>query len=93
MIFGDSHEYGLAVEIFNREEIDALILRYLETFAHFPEPAIEQRWYGVYSKHPRQPYFTVVPEPGVRVVTGVSGSGMTLSFGLAETLTAEDHAA
>jgi len=87
---GDSHEYGLAVDIFNRDEIDDLILRYLEGFAHFPNPKIEQRWYGVYPKHPRDPYFTVVPEPGVRVVTGVGGSGMTLSFGLAETLTAQD---
>lgn len=83
---GDSHEYGREVSIFNREEIDALILDYLQTFARFPEPAIEQRWYGVYSKHPTLPYFTAAPEPGVRVVTGVSGSGMTLSFGLAETL-------
>jgi len=87
---GDSHEYGLAVDVFNREQIDDLIVRYLERFARFPRPAIEQRWHGVYSKHPREPYFTAVPEPGVRVVTGVGGSGMTLSFGLAETLTAAD---
>lgn len=87
---GDSHEYGRDVSIFNREEIDALILRYLGSFAQFPNPEIEQRWYGVYAKHPTLPYFTVEPEPGVRVVTGTSGSGMTLSFGLAETLTARD---
>jgi len=87
---GDSHEYGLAVDIFNRDEIDDLILKYLDGFAHFPNRKIEQRWYGVYPKHPRDPYFTAVPEPGVRVVTGVGGSGMTLSFGLAETLTAQD---
>lgn len=87
---GDSHEYGLDVSIFNRDEIDALILRYLHSFARFPNESIEQRWYGVYSKHPERPYFTAQPEPGVRVVTGTSGSGMTLSFGLAETLTARD---
>ena len=90
IIIGDSHEYGLDVSIFNREEIDALILRYLESFARFPNAAIEERWHGVYSKHPTLPYFTAQPEPGVRVVTGTSGSGMTLSFGLAETLTARD---
>jgi FAD dependent oxidoreductase TIGR03364 len=87
---GDSHEYGLDVNIFNREDIDALILRYLQGFAAFPNPSIEQRWFGVYSKHPSLPYFTAQPEPGVRIVTGTSGSGMTLSFGLAETLTAQD---
>lgn len=87
---GDSHEYGLEVNIFNREDVDELILRYLDTFARFPNPRIEQRWYGVYAKHPEMPYYTVEPEPGVRIVTGTSGSGMTLSFGLAETLTAGD---
>jgi FAD dependent oxidoreductase TIGR03364 len=87
---GDSHEYGLDVSIFNREEIDRLILDYLKSFARFPVNEIEQRWYGVYSKHPSMPYFTAEPEPGVRAVTGTSGSGMTLSFGLAETLTARD---
>jgi glycine/D-amino acid oxidase-like deaminating enzyme len=78
------------VSIFNREAIDGLILRYLESFTRFPNPSIAQRWYGVYSKHPSLPYFTSEPEPGVRVVTGTSGSGMTLSFGLAESLTARD---
>ncbi len=86
---GDSHEYGLEVSIFNRDEVDELILRYLDTFARFPHPKIEERWYGVYAKHPGMPYFTLEPERGVRIVTGTSGSGMTLSFGLAETLTAE----
>ncbi len=85
---GDSHEYGLDVSIFNREEIDTLILRYLRGFAAFPNMEIGERWYGVYAKHPARPYFTATPEAGVRVVTGTSGSGMTLSFGLAETLTA-----
>lgn len=87
---GDSHEYGLEVDPFNREEIDALVLAYLDRFVQLPNPAIARRWSGVYSKHPERPYFTVEPEPGVRVVTGTSGSGMTLSFGLAEALTKLD---
>lgn len=86
---GDSHEYGLGVDVFNREEVDDLILRYLATFAQFPNPAIAERWHGVYAKHPSAPYFTAEPEPGVTVVTGLGGAGMTLSFGLAEKLTAE----
>jgi FAD dependent oxidoreductase TIGR03364 len=85
---GDSHEYGLHVDIFNKEEIDHLILRYLESFARFPAPAIAQRWYGVYSKHPEKPYFLADPDSRVRIVTGVGGAGMTLSFGLAEKLVA-----
>ena len=83
---GDSHEFGPAVDVFNKEEIDRLILRYLAGFARFPVTDIAERWYGVYAKHPAKPYFVCEPEPGVRIVTGAGGSGMTLSFGLAETL-------
>ena len=38
----------------------------------------------VYSQHPEKPFFEAEPEPGVHILTGVGGSGMTLSFGLAE---------
>jgi FAD dependent oxidoreductase TIGR03364 len=84
---GDSHEYGLDVDIFNKEEIDALILAYLDSFARFPSRSIAQRWYGVYAKHPEKPYCVFDPAPGVRIVTAPGGSGMTLSFGLAEETT------
>lgn len=88
---GDSHEYGLMVEAFNREEIDTLILKYLATFAQFPVTEVGQRWHGVYAKHPTRPYFVNEPESGVRVVSGLGGAGMTLSFGLAEHLVAADE--
>lgn len=81
---GDSHEYGLAVDIFNRTEIDDLILKYARGFLQLPEPAIAQRWYGVYAKHPEQPLVRIAPAPRVQVVTAAGGSGMTLSFGIAE---------
>lgn len=81
---GDSHEYGLTVDIFNKEEIDQLILKYTTRFLRVPDMSIAQRWYGVYAKHPDKPYIAFEPQPGVRVVTAPSGSGMTLSFGLAE---------
>lgn len=81
---GDSHEYGLAVDIFNRAEIDDLILSYAREFLRLPEPAIAQRWHGVYAKHPEQPLVRLTPARQVEVVTAVGGSGMTLSFGIAE---------
>jgi len=90
---GDSHEYGADVDVFDKKEIDDLILRYLESFVRLPEPAIAQRWHGVYAKHPAMPYFTASPEPGVRVVTVTSGIGMTLSFGLGEKIIHEIGAA
>lgn len=83
---GDSHEYGLAVDIFNKDRIDQLILAYLATFAQFPASAIAQRWNGVYAKHPDRPYCVFEPEKMVRIVTGLGGAGMTLSMGLAEDL-------
>lgn len=84
---GDTHEYGLAVDIFDKPELDDLVLRYLATFARFPDQTIIQRWHGVYAKHPDLPYCRFQPAPGVQVVTAPGGSGMTLSFGLAaETL-------
>lgn len=84
LTLGDSHEYGTQVEIFNREEIDDLILRYIRGFLNAPTFRIHQRWYGVYARHPDHPYLVLQPAPGVRIVTSPGGSGMTLSFGIAE---------
>jgi FAD dependent oxidoreductase TIGR03364 len=81
---GDSHESGLAVDPFEKSHIDDLVLRYLESFLPLPDARIAQRWHGVYAKHPHQPWFEAAPEPGVRIVTAPGGSGMTLSFGIAE---------
>lgn len=84
LTIGDSHEYGAAVDPFDRAEIDALVLRYARGFLRVPDLEIAQRWHGVYAKHREQPYLSLSPAPNVRVVTGVGGAGMTLSFGLAE---------
>jgi FAD dependent oxidoreductase TIGR03364 len=86
LILGDSHEYGHAIEPFDKEEIDRLILRYLSGFLNPPGETfdIAARWHGVYVKHPEKPFQIERPEPGVTVVAGVGGAGMTLSFGVAE---------
>lgn len=81
---GDSHEYGKCVDIFDKTEIDDLILREAATFLNIPSWQIAQRWHGVYSIHPDRAFFEAAPVPGVRIVTAPGGSGMTLSFGLAE---------
>jgi len=84
LTLGDSHEYGLSVDPFNKEEIDRLMLGYIEGFLRAPDLSIAQRWHGVYAKHSEQPYLRLTPAPGVEIVTSPGGSGMTLSFGLAE---------
>jgi D-hydroxyproline dehydrogenase subunit beta len=81
---GDSHEYGLTPQPFDDPAIDGLVLDYLATFLRLPDPSIAERWHGIYLKHPDRPWFDDEVAPGVRVVTGLGGAGMTLSFGLAE---------
>lgn len=81
---GDSHEYGNDVEIFDKSEIDTLILEYGRSFAVLPDWTIAQRWHGVYAKHSALPWFEAEPAPSVHIVTGTGGAGMTLSFGIAE---------
>jgi D-hydroxyproline dehydrogenase subunit beta len=84
LTLGDSHEYGLAVDIFDKTQVDDLMLRYIRTFLRAPDLAIAQRWNGVYAKHREKPFVSLCPREGVRLVTAIGGSGMTLSFGLAE---------
>lgn len=81
---GDSHEYGDCVDIFDKPEIDELILREAQTFLRLPNFRVAERWHGVYSTHAEKPFFEAEPAERVHIVTAPGGSGMTLSFGLAE---------
>jgi FAD dependent oxidoreductase TIGR03364 len=84
LTLGDSHEYGSEVDVFNKEKVDSLILRYISTFLRAPDMTLAQRWHGVYAKHPQEPYLSLSPASGVHIITSPGGSGMTLSFGIAE---------
>lgn len=84
IILGDSHEYDDEIEPFDKAEIDRLMLRELQRILRLPEWHITERWHGVYAKHSRAPVYAEDPEPGVFVRTGLGGSGMTMSFGLAD---------
>lgn len=82
---GDSHHYADTHDPFEREDVNRAILDYFRTFAVVPAPEIAERWHGVYPSLPGGEADLVVhPEPGVTVVNGLGGAGMTLSFGLAE---------
>ena len=82
LIIGDSHEYGVP-EPFDRPQIDQLILNQLRTFLAPPSLEITQRWHGIYAVHGEQHEFVADPAPGVRIVNGLAGAGMSTSFGLA----------
>ena len=84
LIIGDSHQYGDDISIFDQSEIDELIWNYLQTFLSLPEHRFLRRWHGIYVKSPSHSYFEASPKKGVRIITGLGGAGMTLSFGLAE---------
>ncbi len=89
VVIGDSHEYGDAIEPFDKARIDTLVLEYLRTFVTLPALEIASRWHGIYVKHPTEAFVRAFPSPGVLALTGVGGAGMTLSFGLAEQVITE----
>ena len=84
LTLGDSHQYGLHVDPFNREDVDELILQYTFGFLKAPDLRVAERWQGVYAKHPSKPLVAMSPEPNVHIVASPGGSGMTLSFGVGE---------
>lgn len=84
VVLGDSHEYDEAIQPFDKTVIDELMLRELRKLICLPAWTVLERWNGVYAKHPSQPCFTAQPLPHVRICTATGGSGMTMSFGLAE---------
>lgn len=89
LTIGDSHEYGLVHDPFDRQSINTLILDYLKQFAAFKSWNIAQSWNGIYPKKTDgKTDFVHSPESGVTIVNGMGGAGMTLSFGLAEEVVA-----
>jgi FAD dependent oxidoreductase TIGR03364 len=87
LTIGDSHEYGMVHDPFDKEFINAMILDYLKKFAQFKDWSVSESWNGVYPKltNGETDLFTS-PEPYVYIVNGLGGAGMTLSFGFAEEL-------
>ena len=87
LTIGDSHDYGMVHDPFDKEFINTMILNYLNQFAQFKDWTVGESWNGVYPKltNGDTDLFTS-PEPYVYIVNGLGGAGMTLSFGFAEEL-------
>lgn len=82
---GDSLEYGLTFDPFDKAFINEKVLAYLNTFAQFPHLNIAETWHGIYPKHKDGgTEYIHQPEQGVTIINGLGGAGMTLSFGLCE---------
>ena len=89
LTIGDSHEYGLAHDPFDKSFINELILDYLKKFAQFKSWSLVESWNGLYSKQVNgEPHCFFSPDPGVYVLNALGGAGMTLSFGLADDIVA-----
>ncbi|TWR29609.1 TIGR03364 family FAD-dependent oxidoreductase [Mucilaginibacter pallidiroseus] len=89
---GDSHEYGLVHDPFDKEFINTMIVDYLKTFTALKDTRIIQTWNGIYPKLTNgKTELILEPEPGVTIINGLGGNGMTLSFGLCEELIAAKY--
>lgn len=89
LTIGDSHEYGPDFEPFDKAFINDLILQYMHTFLEAPAYTIQEQWHGIYPKLTNgQTDLVFSPEKNVTIVNGLGGAGMTLSFGLAQEVTA-----
>ena len=92
ILIGDSHQYDDDITPFRSQQIDDLILRELNKLVQFPDSKISRRWTGVYPKFDDDFYFLANLDSITTIVTGLGGSGMTLSPALAEQLIREELA-
>lgn len=87
LTIGDSHEYGLSLDPFDRQHTNHLIFQYLKQFSRFKNNQLKESWNGVYAKMTDgRSYLFEKPEENVRILNALGGAGMTLSFGLTEKL-------
>lgn len=87
---GDTHEYGNTFDPFDRAELNEMIRVYLYRFMKAQDWQPLQSWNGIYAKMQHgETEIVMEAEPGVYIVNGLGGAGMTLSFGLAEEFAAD----
>jgi len=82
---GDSHEYALDFEPFDKVEINNMILDYLKQLVNIEDWQMTQSWNGIYPimTNGETDLFLKADE-SVYILNGIGGHGMTMSFGFAE---------
>jgi FAD dependent oxidoreductase TIGR03364 len=86
---GDSHEYALTPDPFDKQFINTMIIDYLKKFMNFSDWSVKETWNGVYPKLTNGDIdIFISPEKGVYLLNGLGGLGMTMSFGFAEEMVA-----
>ena len=87
LAIGDSHAYGQTLDPFDECAINEKILGYTRQVLNLPPARLTQTWHGIYAKlTDGGTEFVRSAAPGVTLVNGLGGLGMTLAFGLAEEL-------
>ncbi|PSK95278.1 TIGR03364 family FAD-dependent oxidoreductase [Taibaiella chishuiensis] len=88
IIIGDSHEYAPITEqdrlgqFYNEMAINDIILREAKKIVQLDDWRIARNWTGFYCQH-KDEIFTQQVAPGIHIVTGIGGKGMTTSAGFA----------
>jgi len=83
LVVGDSHHYDATPWPFAAAESEALILNEFRSATGLTPPPVIERWTGTYASA-AQPFFIDAPAPRTRIVMVTSGTGASMSFGLAE---------
>jgi FAD dependent oxidoreductase. len=84
LVVGDTHRTGVSIPPFQAEPAAELLLRRGgELFGH--PLRVRERWQGVYARGPQE-FLIEAPGDGIRVVSVLTGIGMTTGLGLAESV-------
>jgi glycine/D-amino acid oxidase-like deaminating enzyme len=82
---GDTHDYDEPFPFDLEDEVDVDLIRRVEAILGRAAPPVVRRWAGVYSQVTDGGIcWRDEPQPGVWVVTGPGGRGMTLAPAIAE---------
>jgi FAD dependent oxidoreductase TIGR03364 len=85
LTIGDTHVYDEPFDFAVEEHLYDDLRTRAESVLGWALPPAVRRWAGVYTAvTDDRPYYRAEPEPGVVVVTGPAGRGMTLSPAIAE---------